>query len=77
MPESHRLPMRANIRKLCDRHPTRGGRFAPRIADAPNAKRPYRAHTVSPATIVLTARPLKFQPSKGVLRDRDKDSSFL
>ena len=46
-------------------------------AETPNATRPYSAHTVSPATMVLTARPFKFQPSKGVLRDRDKDSSFL
>jgi hypothetical protein len=46
-------------------------------ADTPNAKLPYSAHTVSPATMVLTARPFKFQPSNGVLRDRDKDSSFL
>jgi hypothetical protein len=39
--------------------------------------RPYSAQTVSPATIVRTARPFRFQPSKGVLRERDNDSSFL
>jgi hypothetical protein len=37
----------------------------------------HSAHTVSPATIVRTARPFRFQPSKGVLRERDNDSSFL
>jgi hypothetical protein len=39
--------------------------------------RNYSAQTVSPATIVRTARPFRFQPSKGVLRDRDRDSAFL
>jgi hypothetical protein len=39
--------------------------------------RHHSAQTVSPATIVRTARPFRFQLSKGVLRDRDKDSCFL
>src|SRR5271166_4824803 len=38
---------------------------------------PYTVHTVFPPTMVRTARPLSSQPSNGVLRDREKDSSFL
>src|ERR1700737_4465002 len=34
------------------------------------------SHTVFPPTIVRTARPFSFQPSNGVFREREKESSF-
>ena len=44
---------------------------------SPNAfgvhRNPYNCHTVIPATIARTARPLSFQPSNGELREADSN----
>jgi hypothetical protein len=44
------------------------------ILRSPGMSRPARSSLISPPTITPTARPLTFQPSNGVLRDRLKKS---
>src|SRR6266516_7124385 len=47
------------------------------LAPSRSRDRGYSFQTVLPPTIVRTARPFSFQPSKGELRDADSNLSIL